>query len=149
MTGILAALAGSGSPILDTQTVTSGSTTTGTDPYFNWYGYKNGSPAFGSISDGTSNIYAGAAINGIFFYEAGSIGAGGFYERSVILIINGTQSNSGWSTMTVGTTTYARTDASFSTAGGVSTWTWSLTIANPLISGSPGPFSASTVVTWS
>lgn len=138
------------SKILDTQTVTSGSTSTGTDPYFNWYGYKGtGSPTFGSISDGTSNIYSGAAINGIYFYEEGSVGAGGFYDRGIILVINGTQANSGWTTMNIGSTAYNRTDAAFSTAGGVSTWTWSLAIANPVVSGSPGPFSASTVVTWS
>lgn len=149
MTGVTCMMAGAKST-LDTQTVTSGSTTTGTDPYFNWYGYKGtGTPTFGSISDGTSNLYSGAAINGIYFYEAGSSGAGGFYERSVILVINGTQSNSGWGVMTVGTTAYARTAAAFSTAGGVSTWTWTLSIPNPLVSGSPGPFSATTIITWS
>lgn len=150
MSGIQMALAGAGRRILDTQTITSGSANTGSDPFFNWYGFKGtGSPTFGSISDGTSNLYSGAAINGIYFYEAGSIGAGGYYDRSVILVINGTQSNSGWTTMTVGTTTYVRTAASFSTSGGVSTWTWALSIPNPNASGSPGPFSATTTVTWS
>ena len=137
------------SAVLDTQTITSGSTSTGTDPFFNWYGYKGtGSPTFGSISDGTSNIYAGATINGIYFYEEGSVGAGGYYIRDVILVINGTQSNSGWTTMTIGSTSFTRASAGFSTSGGVSTWTWSLSIPNPAVSGSPGPFSSTTIVTW-
>jgi len=150
MTGVTCMMAGiSGVAILDTQTVTRGITSTGTDPYFNWAGYKGtGSPTFGSISDGTSNIYAGATINGIYFFEEGSVAGGGYYTRSVIWVVNGTQSNSGWSTMTVDATSYDRTAATFSTSGGVSTWTWSVAIPDPLVSGSPGPFVASTTVTW-
>lgn len=150
MTGILAALAGGGSSILDTQTVTRGTTTTGTDPFSNWAGYQNTGPSFGSISDGTSNVYAGATINGLYFYEEGSSGAFGYYTRQIIWIVNGTQSNSGWSTMTIGSTTYNRTDATFSTSGGVSAWYWNIPIdpypdPNPA---SPGPFTATTTVTW-
>lgn len=149
MTGVLAALAGSGSSVLDTQTVTRGTTSTGSDPYYNWAGYKGtGSPTFGSISDGTSNIYSGATINGLYFYEEGSSGMFGYYIRQIIWVVDGTQSNSGWSTMTVGTTTYNRIDATFSTAGGVSTWAWDIPIPDPLTSGSPGPFTATTIVTW-
>jgi hypothetical protein len=150
MTGILAAMLGGGAAApLDTQTVTRGTASTGSDPYFNWAGYKGtGSPTFGSIADGTSDIYSGATINGIYFYEEGSVGAGGYYTRQIIWVVNGTQSNSGWSTMTVGATTYNRTDAVFSTGGGVSTWTWTVTIPDPLVSGTPGPFTASTTVTW-
>lgn len=136
---------------LDTQTITSGSASTGTDPYFNWYGYKGtGSPTFGSISDGTSNIYAGAAIDGIYFYEAGSVNppGPGFYDRYIALVINGVQSNSGWTTMTIGSTAFTRSTASFSTSGGVSTWTFGLNIPDPFASGSPGPFSPTTIVTW-
>ena len=151
MTGVLAALAGSGSSILDTQTVTRGTTSTGSDPYFNWAGFNStGSPTFGSISDGTSNVYAGATINGLYFFEEGSIAGGGYYTRQIIWEVNGTQSNSGWSTMTIGSTTYARADATFSNTGGVSIWTWDIPIdpfpdPNPA---SPGPFTASTTVTW-
>lgn len=149
MTGVLAVLAGGGAAILDTQTVTRGTTSTGSDPYFNWAGYKGtGSPTFGSISDGTSNVYAGATINGLYFFEEGSVAGGGFYTRQIIWEVDGTQSNSGWSTMTVGTTTYARTDATFSASGGVSTWIWNIPIPDPLTSGSPGPFTATTIVTW-
>ena len=137
------------SKILDTQTVTRGTASTGSDPYYNWAGYSGtGSPTFGSISDGTSNIYSGATINGLYFYEAGSSGTFGYYDRYIAWVVNGTQSNSGWSTITIGSTTYNRVDASFSTSGGVSTWIWFLAIPNPLVSGSPGPFTATTTVTW-
>jgi hypothetical protein len=151
MTGILAVLAGSGSAILDTQTVTRGTASAGADPFQNFAGYRGtGSPTFGSISDGTSDIYAGATINGLYFFEEGtSVGGTGFYTRSIIWVVNGTQSNSGWSTVTIGTTTYTRADATFSTSGGVSTWTWFEPIPDPFASGSPGPFTATTVVTWS
>lgn len=150
MTGVTCMMAGiKSASILDTQTVTRGTASTGTDPFQNWAGYKGtGSPTFGSISDGTSNIYAGATINGIYFFEEGSVAGGGYYTRQIIWVVNGTQSNSGWSTMTVDTTSYDRTAATFSTSGGVSTWTWDVAIPDPLTSGSPGPFTASTTVTW-
>jgi hypothetical protein len=150
MTGVLAMLVGSGATILDTQTVTRGAASTGTDPYFNWAGYKGtGSPTFGSITDGTSDIYAGAAINGLYFYEEGTTaGSTGWYTRAIVWVVNGTQSNSGWSVIDIAGATYSRTAASFSTAGGVSTWTWFEPIPDPVVSGAPGPFTPSTLVTW-
>lgn len=149
MSGVLAAFGGYGVSQLDSQVVTSGSASLGTDPYYNYYGYDS-SISMGSIADGTSNLYGGAAINGLFFYEEGSTAGGGYTRREINLVIAGTQANSGWSTMTIGTTTYNRTEAVFATAGGESTWTWPIAIIPypGLTSGVPGPFSATTTVTW-
>lgn len=69
----------------------------------------------GGISDGTSNIYGGAAILALYSDEA---------DLSLNLQINGVQANSGWTTMRVLGQTYRRVDASFSTAGGFTSWFW-------------------------
>ena len=69
---------------VDTQTVTIG--------VYNStrYGYSSLSPAFGSISDGTSNVYSGAAIEGAYWDTT---------QDSFRLQINSTSqlANSGWS----------------------------------------------------
>lgn len=108
---------GYGGGTLDTQTVTSG--TSGTGAAGNRRrGFVTG--AIGSISDGTSNLYAGAAIRGLYSSEAGV--GGGF---DVILQITGVLANSGWTSINVGGThVLTRAAATFSTAGGNSTWTW-------------------------
>lgn len=104
---------GSGGSHLDTQTVTSG--TSGTAPAQDRIrGYISGSQ--GSITDGTSNLYAGAAITSALYNENG--GTGMYYY---LAITGGT--NSGWATMTVGTTVLSRTSATFSSG----TWTWTTT----------------------
>lgn len=99
---------------LDTQTVTSGSSGTA--------GAGNRRRGFiisaiGSVSDGTSNLYSGAAIRELAAEENS-----GF---DVILTITGVVANSGWTSMNVGGThVLTRASATFSTAGGNSTWTW-------------------------
>lgn len=105
---------GGGGSSLDTQSVTTGTSGTagGLDRV---RGYISGSQ--GSISDGTSNLYAGAAITSMYWDENGSGGAQFYY----LAITGGT--NSGWTTMTIGTTVLARADATFSSG----TWTWSTT----------------------
>jgi hypothetical protein len=99
---------------LDTQTVTSGAS--GTAGAGNRRrGFITGS--LGSVNDGTSNLYSGAAIR-----ELASEENSGF---DVILIITGVQSNSGWTSMNVGGNhVLTRASATFSTAGGNSSWTW-------------------------
>lgn len=117
---------GYGGGALDTQTVTtgsSGSAGAGTR--------KRGfiTAAIGAVSDGTSNLYSGAAIREIASEEQG-VGAG----FGVILQITGVVANSGWTSMNVGGThVLTRASATFSTAGGNSTWTW--TSAGQLFSG--------------
>lgn len=100
---------------LDTQTVTVGGS--GTPALGN---RRRGFiiSAIGSVSDGTSNLYSGAAIRELAAEETS-----GF---DVILTITGVQSNSGWTSMNVGGNhVLTRASASFATGGGNSTWTWS------------------------
>ena len=90
------------------------------------YGFANdsafnpgtGPGTFGSASDSTVDFYSGAALAGLYTRDGSS--------NSFELAISGTQSNSGWSTMTVGSTSLNRTDASFSVGNGVSSWLWTL-----------------------
>lgn len=113
MSGIHMALLGSGPTYLDRQIVTVGGV--GTLPAGDRErGYKRGS--YGSIDDGASDIYSGALINQLNHQQINS---------RVYLIIAGTLSNSGWTTLTIGTSEYSRSAATFATGGGVSTWYWS------------------------
>jgi hypothetical protein len=101
---------GDGVAALDTQNVTvggGGSTPNRTRGFSTVGGY-------GAIVDGTSDIFAGAAITELAWDEGG----GG--TATVILKITGA-TNTGWTTMTVGSTPFTRASAS-SFAGGQ--WTW-------------------------
>lgn len=149
MTGILCVLSGGGGggggtgPVLDTQTVTVASLTTGSDPTLHYSGYNASGPTFGSISDGTSNIYGGAAITGLYFYQESFVSPPvGYTTRQLILTITGA-TDSGWTTMKVGTTNFARTDAFFSSGS----WWWDIPIPNPFVS-EGDPFTATTIVEW-
>lgn len=148
VTGILCVLSGSGGgtgPVLDTQTVTRGQTSIGTNPVQNYSGYSSG--LVGSIVDGTSNIYAGASILGIYFYEEGYTSPPvGYTTRLLILTINGAQANSGWTTMKVGSTFFNRTAASYSVSTQTN-WSWNIDIPNPFVSEND-PFTATTIVEW-
>lgn len=106
---------------LDAQNVTVGSYSY-VDYEFGLYEYQYGFGGYtgGSISDGTSNIYGGAAITDLYYSESGS----GTY---IYLVITGA-TNSGWTTMNINGTTYSRSSASFSGGG----WTWAVAAgANP------------------
>ena len=147
MTGILCNLIGgtATSPTLDTQTVTRGTSTTGSNPTEYYSGYASG--LFGSIADGTSNIYGGASILNLYFYEEAYVSPPvGVTTRQVVLIINGAQANSGWATMTVGTTPFTRASATFSVSTQTN-WIWDIPITNPFVS-EGDPFTASTTVIW-
>ena len=117
---------GGGGSNLDSQTVTVGGTQVGTGGS----GLPNGttvrrgfstSPSFGSISDGTSNIYSGASIVQIKYdYDT-------YYPVAALtlLIAGANRANSGWTTLTIGTTTYQRTAASYTAqSGGNTSWYW-------------------------
>ena len=114
MSGIQMALLGTGAGIavLDTQTVTTGGIGTPLEQD-RQRGYSTGS--FGSIVDGTSNIYGGAQINNLFWDEGGGEGFQNYF-----LAINGA-TNGGWTKLTIGTKVLNRIDALFSTGG---FWTW-------------------------
>ncbi len=102
------ALLGTGRAVLDTQTVTVGGTGTIPDRL---RGYTSG---LGSIVDGTSNIYGGATVQTIWYEENGSSG-----NQIYKLSINGA-TNSGWTTLTIGSKALNRVDATFATGN----WTW-------------------------
>lgn len=147
MSGFAIALAGSrGITILDTQTVTRGQTTTGVDPLIESYsGFKSATPSFGSISDGTSNVHAGATITGLYFYQYSE--SFQYLTRQMIFRISSEVANSGWTTMLVDVSPYNRADASFTTGSGFTQWTWALPIPDNFIS-EGDPFVASTTVKW-
>lgn len=101
----------SSATVLDTQTVTSGTSGTAGSRY---RGFSTAGPAIGSINDGTSNIYAGAAITRFWWDETL-----GEYQ----LAITGA-ANNGWTSVTInGTKTLNRTDAIYTSGQ----WTWSTT----------------------
>lgn len=124
MSGAIAALlAGVGSTSLDTQTVTTGAA--GTAPAQDRSrGYGIGVPFIGSISDGTSNIYGGAAINYLYWQEDAAV-------PSYYLAITGA-TNTGWTTLTIGSKVLNRTAATF--ASGSWTWTTADTITTQAFS---------------
>lgn len=102
---------------LDTQTVTTGGT--GVSP-----NRKRGfiTASIGSISNGNSAIYGGAAITEIAWEESGAAA-----NEVVLLKITGASlANSGWTNMTLtpGNVVYIRSSATYSTAGGVTIWNW-------------------------
>lgn len=136
MTGIMMGAIGSAKaalPILDTQTVTSG-TFGGSDGYTYWNEYGFIAPGYGSVSDGTSNIYGGAAINKLSMREDGDA-FNGVTSTSVTLSIAGTRANSGWTSMQLGSVSLLRTNASHGTFGGVTSWTWGVATGTYPISG--------------
>ena len=127
MPGATLLMAAGGSGILDTQTMTVGSNGS---PGSQNFGFLNG--VIGSLSDGSSNIYGGAAILAIRSVET---------SGAVILTITGILANSGWTNMAIsGFGTFARADAAQSNSGGNTSWTWA--------SGS-FPTSGTVTVTWS
>tara|TARA_R110002153_G_C13294507_1_gene495139 strand:+ start:1542 stop:2036 length:495 start_codon:yes stop_codon:yes gene_type:complete len=104
---------------LDTQTVTVGEYISGSNPNLRGYGF--GPTTGGSISDGTSNMYSGAAYYTIDTLIDLSNGLGWLVQ----LIINGTQPNSGWTTMTIDGVAFDRADISFhSVSSGKTYWVW-------------------------
>jgi hypothetical protein len=115
MSGIQMALLGSGGA-LDIQTVTTGNDGDPID--FNQQrGFSYGS--FGSIVDGTSNIYSGALINRLLWRE--DLGV-------YVFELNGSNANSGWTTLTIvgnGTVALTRASASYYNSGVSTQWTWS------------------------
>ena len=100
---------GGGGSHLDTQTVITGQDGRAIDGNRR-RGFISG--VIGSISDGTSNLYAGAPITSLYWDEGGG---SAYYTLAITGAVN-----SGWVTITIGTTVLNRVDATFS--GG--TWIW-------------------------
>ena len=123
----------------DSQTVTVGNNGT-------VYGFviAGHSSSFGSISDGTSNLYNGATINRLTWASTSILGGTAHFA---IFELAGTRANSGWTSMTVGSTTLSRTSASFTqdnsgpSSAARTLWVWNTT---NLV----GATSGTQVVTW-
>ena len=113
MSGIQMTLLAAGGGALDVQTVTTGGS--GSPPSQDRLrGFS--SPSLGSIVDGTSNIYGGATISNLFWDE--NLGSPYYY----LAIVGAT--NSGWTTLTIGSKTLNRVDATFSAGAN---WFWNTT----------------------
>ncbi len=96
---------------LDTQNMTTGQSGVLPDRQ---RGFISGS--LGGLSDGTSNIYSGAAILDLHHDETAG---------TVLLKIAGVVANSGWTNLVVnGVPQLLRASATFTTPGGNSLWTW-------------------------
>jgi hypothetical protein len=107
------------SNVIDTQTVTVGVFS------FTLYGTTANTRGFsagitGSISDGTCNFKSGATIEYLAYSDQN-----GTSFKQVQFRLDGNHSNSGFTTMSVAGTNYARTSATYVYSGGNSYWTWS------------------------
>ena len=109
-------LAYSKAPSGDSQTVTTG----GQGMAGNLTRLRGFSTSVGSIDDGTSDLYGGAAIQELYWYENGGV-------PLIRLTIQGSNiPNSGWETMDINTgfTVLNRANATYNQAAGSATWTW-------------------------
>ena len=110
----------SGIVILDTQTVT-----VGTIPANQYVGAQYGwtnitSPNTGSVSDGTSNIYSGAAVRTLLYFDLNA-------DTKYFSYVNtGNSGNTGWTTLTVNGSSYQRSAATYSynSSSNYSRWEW-------------------------
>ena len=137
---------GGGSSNLDSQTVTVGSSTSASG--------GSGAPAgttvrrgysgiysIGSVSDGTSNLYSGALFSEIQYTWDTIYPISAFTLR----IVGASRANSGWTTLTIGTTSYQRSSAQYAPdAGGDTYWTWFAGTDN---TGAGNPFSGTGTTT--
>lgn len=121
MSGALLAASCTGYSGLDVQSITCGKTGAIGG---RTVGFLSGG-VLGSMTDATSNIYSGAAIQTLVWDEN---------TATIVLQIAGVQSNSGWTSMQrIGSgQVYNRASATFSTVGGVSKWTWTALSTFPL-----------------
>jgi len=116
--------------ILDTQTVIIGSRN---DYGYVSTGYKGTGVTTGSITDGTSNLYSGAAINDLYHQTTSS---------RIYFRVAGSRANSGWTTMKINGVSFARTSASYLANSSATVWQWNSISSNPF--GSSG----TRAVTW-
>ena len=114
---------------MDEQTVTVGFLNRATaklGPKGHYYGYGSiGTNNFGSIADGSFNVKSNANINQLRYRkrEGGATGATG--AETLYFEIAGGYSNDGWTTMTIGSTSFGREDSSYFNNGTITRWQWS------------------------
>lgn len=110
---------------LDTQTVTVG---TFSDGSLVWWGFDDSAFPHGSVVDGTSNIYSGAAYAALDSFTVTSVPS---YGYTTLLYVVDSVANSGWTTMTVDGVSFNRVDANY-TQDTTTSWTWvSATTTSP------------------
>lgn len=85
--------------------------------YFDNYGYQAMTDAnYGSLSDTSLEYLSGTpTINGIYWTEL---------STQLILVVSGTVANSGWTTLTIGSTSYSRSSALHTQTSGTTQWWW-------------------------
>jgi hypothetical protein len=134
------------SAALDTQTVGVGSKYSSSST--SWYGYDNGysnvgAGAMGTISDGTVEIQNLGAVQvwhlGWKRINSSSTGRVQFY-------LDSSYQNSGWTTMKIGSTSFARSSFNFSTAS--YPVTYALWVSSSATHANPFGTSGSVTVTW-
>ncbi len=96
--------------------------------YDNSVGSNQSLGGMGSASDATVDFYSGAALGGIFTYVAND----GASTTHLDFNVEGTISNSGFTSMSVAGTTFNRTDATHSQGNGLTVWRWSSIGSNPM-----------------
>ena len=101
----------------DTQTVTVGSFAFKT---FRSYGFSNG--VYGSISDGTFGLISNATITNLSWSNT---------TNALNFTLAGNRANSGWSTVTINSITFNRSDATYSYNGDNDTTSWLISGINP------------------
>ena len=116
--------------ILDTQTVIIGQRN---DYGYVSTGYKGTGVTTGAITDGTSNVYSGAAIDRIYHQST---------VNKLFFSLAGSRANSGWTTMKINGVSFARTSASYLANSSATVWQWNSISSNPF--GSSG----TRAVTW-
>jgi len=139
-----------GSNNLDSQAVTTGSHSitfpagsglpTNTSNFRGFFNYS--STRYGSISDGTSNLYSGAAIDELYYTWNNVYDIAGLRLE----IVGTSRANSGWTTLTVNGESYLRTNATYNAnVGGNTQWYWPADTEGDF-NGADDPFPSSGVV---
>jgi len=87
-------------------------------PTITYVGYDTIDAPIGSLSDDTVDFYSGAQCKMLKTGDSGG-------SVSLYFYVAGTQSNSGWTTMTIGGYgSFNRTAATYGTSGGNTYWYW-------------------------
>lgn len=91
-------------------------------PFF--WGYDSGT--YGSIADGSLNIYGPATdtVSSLYYGTISDV-------LSLTITSSSTITNTNWSTVNIAGTTFNRTDATYSGGGSSATWTWYSITTNP------------------